>query len=182
MPLHKAIFFDRDGVLNDAIIRDGLSYPPDSVNAITIPADAKKILALLKADGFLLLGITNQPDVARGKTTRDAIEAINRSIQQTLGLDEIYTCYHDNIDHCACRKPKPGMLLKAAEQYAIDLSKSVMIGDRWRDIDAGHAAGCKTIWLRPAILYQEKLPTHPDATVYSLTEAYEWISASLQIF
>src|SRR3990167_3898478 len=170
----KAIFLDRDGVLNQAVVKDGKPYPPASLDALHISNDVPTALALLKKAGFLLIGATNQPDVARGTTSRATVEAINARLLDTLPLDDIRVCYHDNDDQCNCRKPLPGLLLKAAEHYKIDLKKSFMVGDRWKDIAAGKRAGCKTVWLD--YHYQEPfLTAAPDFTTATLMGAASWI-------
>lgn len=172
----KAIFFDRDGVLNEAIIKNGKPFAPLSLAELRIPDEVAPALKVLKKAGFLLIGATNQPDVARGATTRANIEAINAKLMAELPLDEIRVCYHDNADDCACRKPLPGLLTAAAEEYGIDLTSSVMIGDRWKDIEAGQQAGCKTIWLRKD--YDEEGPKQPaDLEALSLNDAVKWIMA-----
>ena len=133
----------------------------------------------LKAQGFALFIITNQPDVARGTQTRDAVEAIHQALASSLPIDGIFVCYHDDTDHCACRKPKPGLLLEAQRKHSIDLSRSFVMGDRWRDIDAGHSAGCKTILIDYG--YKERKPEQPpEATVRSLREAADWIISSFK--
>jgi len=131
----------------------------------------------LKTQWFMLVVVTNQPDVPRGKQSRDVVESINRYLQTGLKLDHVLTCYHDDADNCDCRKPKPGLLLQAAQQYGIDLTKSYMIGDRWRDIDAGANAGCKTILID--LGYNERVPNSPpDYRARSLPEAVAWILTS----
>jgi D-glycero-D-manno-heptose 1,7-bisphosphate phosphatase len=170
----RAVFLDRDGVLNESAIRAGQPYPPDSVEQVKLVEGAAGALARLKAKGFLLLVVTNQPDVARGKQTMEAVEAIHQKMARELPLDEILVCYHDDRDQCSCRKPKPGMILEGAARWGVDLTRSFLVGDRWRDIEAGQAAGCKTVWVDRE--YQERKPRQPaDARVSSLTEAVEWI-------
>lgn len=169
----KAIFLDRDGVLNHAIIKNGKPYPPASVSELTIPDDVQNALHTLKSAGFLLIGATNQPDVARGTTLKATVEAINDTIMAKLPLNEIRVCYHDDADNCPCRKPLPGLLTQAAHDHGIDLRKSVMIGDRWKDIEAGQRAGCKTIWIDN--YYTEKKPKEPDFIAANLSEAAAWI-------
>jgi D-glycero-D-manno-heptose 1,7-bisphosphate phosphatase len=165
----KAIFLDRDGVLNHAIVKNGLPFAPLSVDELTIPDDALGALQSLKAAGFLLIVATNQPDIARGKASQTAVEEINKKLMQLLPLDEIRVCYHDDADGCHCRKPLPGLLLDAAKEHKIDLKKSFMVGDRWKDIEAGQAAGCQTILLQQH--YCERASTKPaDYVVDSLAE------------
>ena len=140
MPMHKlrqAVFLDRDGVLNEVVVRNGKPFAPASLAELQIPPGTKEALMRLKEQEFLLLVITNQPDVSRGSQKREVVEEINRHLQSKLPLDDIFTCYHDDQDACDCRKPQPGMVMRAAEQYGIDLRRSFLAGDRWRDIDAG---------------------------------------------
>ncbi len=170
----RAIFLDRDGVVNRAIIRGGKPYPPANLEELEIPADVPQLLRTLQNRGFLLIGVTNQPDVARGTATRDTVEAINRQILAAAPIAEILVCYHDDRDRCDCRKPKPGLLLCAAAKYGVSLSESFIIGDRWRDAEAGRNAGCRTIWIN--YNYDEVWKgAAPDQTVQSLAEAVEWI-------
>ena len=137
----KAVFLDRDGVLNQFFLRDGVPCP------LTIYPDAAGALARLKQAGFLLIVVTNQPDIARGTTTRGVVEAINGAMGAALPIDEFVVCPHDNADECGCRKPKPGMVVDAAARHGVDLSQSFLIGDRWRDIDCGAAAGVRTVFI-----------------------------------
>ena len=173
----RAIFLDRDGVLNHAVVKNGKPYPPATVEEVSIPDDALSALTFLKEAGYLLIGATNQPDVARGTTPKETIEAINAKLMGMLPLEDIRVCYHDDCDNCVCRKPLPGLMTQAALDYNVDLTQSIMIGDRWKDVEAGQRAGCKTIWLRYE--YQEKEPDQaPDLIASSLTEAVEWIRNS----
>jgi D-glycero-D-manno-heptose 1,7-bisphosphate phosphatase len=127
----------------------------------------------LHTAGFLLIVVTNQPDVARGATTREAVEEINATLDAALPIDEFRTCFHDSGFGCECRKPKPGALLAAAALHDIDLSESYMVGDRWRDTEAGHRAGCKTILIDYS--YHEKKPEYVDYSVNSMLEATQII-------
>jgi D-glycero-D-manno-heptose 1,7-bisphosphate phosphatase len=142
-----AVFLDRDGVINRAIIRNGIPYPPSNFDELEILPGSINSFAHLSNYGYVLIGVTNQPDVARGTQSREIIEAFNSSILSRLPIREIFVCYHDNADHCNCRKPKPGLILEAATKYGLDLSNSWMVGDRWKDIAAGQAAGLKTIFV-----------------------------------
>ena len=170
----RAVFLDRDGVLNAAIVRNGKPFPPASVEELQIFPEAPEALAALKQRGFLLIVITNQPDVARGTQTKSSVEAIHAALTAALPLDAVFTCYHDDADRCDCRKPKPGMLLRAFQDFKIDASLSYMVGDRWRDIDAGASAGCKTVWID--YNYAERAPaSRVDARVASVAEAAAWI-------
>lgn len=168
-----AVFLDRDGVLNKATVSSGRPYPPASVEELEIPPDVPQALDRLKAAGYRLVVVTNQPDVARRDQRRDVVEAINRALAECLPLDEFRVCYHEDRDGCDCRKPKPGLLLRPP---AHDLGRSVMVGDRWRDIEAGQRAG-----VRATVLidrgYREPCPVVPSARVSSLGEAVDWILA-----
>jgi D-glycero-D-manno-heptose 1,7-bisphosphate phosphatase len=171
--MRRAVFLDRDGVLNRAIVRDGKPHPPRSVAELEILPDVGNALAALHAAGWLLIVVTNQPDAARGATTRDEVEKVNAALGAALPIDEFRTCYHDSDAGCDCRKPKPGALLAAAVRHDIDLHESYMVGDRWRDVEAGQRAGCKTIFLD--YCYQEKQPETVDYRVESLSQAAEII-------
>jgi D-glycero-D-manno-heptose 1,7-bisphosphate phosphatase len=175
--LRPAVFLDRDGVINRAVVRDGKPFPPSGVEELELLPEVASSLHDLKAAGFALFVITNQPDVTRGTQTRSAVEAIHQALASSLPIDDIFVCYHDDEDHCACRKPNPGMLFEAQRKHNIDLSRSFVVGDRWRDIDAGHAAGCKTILIDYG--YAERKPAQPpEATVRSLREAADWVLSS----
>jgi histidinol-phosphate phosphatase family protein len=170
----RAVFLDRDGVITCALVRGGKPYAPVSLDEMEIAADASAALARLKAAGFLLLVVTNQPDVARGVARREDVEAIHGALSAALPLDAFFVCYHDDADACACRKPLPGLLQMAAAEHGIDLARSYMIGDRWRDIDAGSTAGCRTVLIDRS--YDERAPANtPDARAGSLTDAVDWI-------
>jgi D-glycero-D-manno-heptose 1,7-bisphosphate phosphatase len=175
----RAVFFDRDGVLNEPVMRDGKPYPPDSADEVQIVPGAVEDLVRLKALGLPMIVVTNQPDVARGKQTARAVEEIHRRMAAELPVDDFLVCYHDDKDGCSCRKPKPGMILAGAERWNVDPGASFLVGDRWRDIEAGQAAGCKTVWVDRA--YKERSPERPpDARVCSLHEAVDWIVEQIE--
>lgn len=170
----QAAFLDRDGVINRAVVRDRKPYPPADISQLEVLPGVPEALGKLKAAGYLSIVVTNQPDVARGKTTRATVEAIHAWLGSALALDAFYTCWHDDADRCGCRKPLPGLLLEAARDHDIDLARSFMVGDRWRDIAAGRAAGCRTAWIRCG--YDEPEPSPPaDFTGANLVEAVNWI-------
>jgi len=169
----KAVFLDRDGVINRAVVREGKPYPPKDLAGMEILPGVKDALVRLKAAGYLLIVVTNQPDVARGTTKRETVEEINDFLHTALPIDEVRTCYHDSGDGCNCRKPKPGSILSAAAEHGIDLAASFMVGDRWRDTEAGERAGCRTIFIDYA--YDEKQPETVDYRVSSLSEAADII-------
>jgi D-glycero-D-manno-heptose 1,7-bisphosphate phosphatase len=164
-----AMFLDRDGVINRAVIRNGIPHPPDSIEELEILPGVAAALNALKAGGYMLVVVTNQPDVARGSTSRRRVEDIHARLTDTLGLDAILTCFHDDADACDCRKPKPGLLLQAARELRLDLGSSFMVGDRWRDVEAGQRAGCRTFYIDQG--YGEKAPACSDFRVESLSEA-----------
>jgi len=141
----KAVFLDRDGVINNAVVIEGKPYPPATLKEIIILPGVLDGISSLKANGFKTFIVTNQPDVARGTTPLHVVEEINLYLKLQLGIDQIYCCFHDDHENCECRKPKPGMFLSAAEDWDVELSSSFMIGDRWRDIDAAKASGVRSI-------------------------------------
>lgn len=171
----KAVFLDRDGVLNRALVRNGKPYPPATLAELEILPETSSALEALKAAGLLLIGVTNQPDVARGTQRRETVEAINAELMAVLPLDEILVCYHDDRDGCTCRKPLPGLLVDAAARRAIDLSSSFMIGDRWKDVETGHRAGCATVLIGHGYAEIGRGCRPPDHTVHSLSEAAAWV-------
>lgn len=171
----RAVFLDRDGVLNEALVRDGKPFSPMTVAEVVVPTDAPGALAKLRAHGFRLIMVTNQPNIARGSQPREAVYAINRHLQELLRLDAAEICEHDDGDNCDCRKPKPGMLLRAAARDHITLTASFLIGDRWRDIEAGRRAGCRTVLIGDG--YGETLKSPADAVVATLSAAADWILA-----
>ena len=146
-PGSPAVFLDRDGIINRAIVRDGYPYPPSCVEDLELLPGIIASAKALVAAGYVLIGITNQPDVARGTQSREGVQSINVYIQAHLPIRAMMVCYHDDLDHCECRKPKPGLIIQAAREFALDLSRSWMVGDRWKDIAAGQAAGLKTIFM-----------------------------------
>jgi D-sedoheptulose 7-phosphate isomerase len=173
-----AVFLDRDGVINRAVVRDGKPFPPAGMHELELLPEVASSLSALKARGFAVYVITNQPDVTRGTQTREAVENIHQFLSSSLPIDDIFVCYHDDNDECGCRKPLPGLLLEARSKHNIDLSRSFVVGDRWRDIDAGHNAGCKTVLIDYG--YRERAPERPpEATVRSLREAADWIISSV---
>lgn len=174
-PGRRAVFLDRDGVINRVVVRGGRPYPPDSVAALEVLPGVADALARLKAAGYCLVVVTNQPDVARGRQTRASVEAMHTRLASELPIDDFRTCYHDDEDGCSCRKPRPGLIIEAARAHGLDLERSVMVGDRWRDVDAGRAAGCATVFLDYA--YDERRPRDPDLVAASLADAVEWILA-----
>jgi D-glycero-D-manno-heptose 1,7-bisphosphate phosphatase len=172
----RAVFLDRDGVLNAALVREGKPYPPASLAEFVLLEGVREACAELKAAGFLLIVATNQPDVGRGTQTRESVEEMHRYLREQLPLDGVEVCFHPGGGvPCTCRKPAPGMLRRAAKELGIDLSASYMVGDRWRDIDCGVAAGCTAVFLERG--YAEELRAQPAFRAADLREAAGWILA-----
>jgi D-glycero-D-manno-heptose 1,7-bisphosphate phosphatase len=170
----RAIFLDRDGVLNHAVVRNGKPYPPADAKDVRVYEGLEKELDHLKDRGFAIIVVTNQPDVGRGKTSRASVEAINKVIATSIpAIDRFIVCFHDNDDNCDCRKPKPGMLKAGAAAFNVDLSRSYMVGDRKSDVEAGLAAGSRTIFIDR--FYNEPAPTGYHFRVYSTSEALHLI-------
>jgi D-glycero-D-manno-heptose 1,7-bisphosphate phosphatase len=169
------VFLDRDGVINRAIVRDGRPFAPTRVEDLEVLPGVHEGLARLKAAGFALIVITNQPEIARGSLTMQTLRTMNEYLSSCLPLDEVRVCCHDDADQCECRKPKAGLLTRPP---LYDLSRSVVVGDRWRDIEAGRRAGC-----RAAVLidygYDEEQTSHPDVRLRSLSEAADWILSTM---
>jgi D-glycero-D-manno-heptose 1,7-bisphosphate phosphatase len=171
------VFLDRDGVLNESVVRDGKPYPPAGLAELSIIDGARDACVRLTQAGLKLVCVTNQPDVARGIQELETVAAMNAHLQSELGLDAVYTCPHDDADDCECRKPRPGLLLRAASDLDLDMVRAVMVGDRWRDIEAGRAAGTMTVLVDHG--YAERQPHDPDLMVAELGEAVEWIITKL---
>lgn len=165
----RAVFLDRDGVINQAVVIQGKPYPPKDLDSLVILPGVVDALHALKKAGWMLIVITNQPDVAKKITTAEMVSSIHQRMAEQLPIDAFYTCFHVDEHQCHCRKPKPGALIEAAQTHEITLSESYMIGDRWRDIEAGFHAGCQTFFIDYG--YHEKQPTQMNFTVQSLQEA-----------
>jgi D-glycero-D-manno-heptose 1,7-bisphosphate phosphatase len=165
---NKAVFFDRDGVINRPIVRNGLPFAPQDLSEFAFMDGVQEICRTLRERGYLLLVCTNQPDVARGWQRREQVEDFHRLIEAELPISRVYACYHDNAHNCECRKPKAGMLLQGSREFGIDLSRSWMVGDRWKDIEAGRTAGCRTVYMRHG--YDEAEAHQPDYEIRHLNE------------
>jgi D-glycero-D-manno-heptose 1,7-bisphosphate phosphatase len=171
--VRRAVFLDRDGVLNHSPIQDGKPVSPHGVDELEILPGVKEACERLRAAGFLLIVVSNQPEIARGTLTRAIVDAMNERLREELPLDEIVVCPHDDADNCGCRKPKPGMLLDAARRHDLDLPRSYLVGDRWRDIGAGQATRCTSVFIDRG--YDQCQPESSDARVRDLSEAAAWI-------
>ncbi|MGA7052867.1 MAG: HAD family hydrolase [Mycobacterium sp.] len=173
--IRAAVFLDRDGVLNDVDVLDGTPHPPARVEQLRLLPGVIEACHRLRDLGFVLVVVTNQPDIARGKQTRDEVDRMHDLLRAQLPLDEIVVCAHDDADDCPCRKPRPGMILDAAARLNLDLAESVCVGDRWRDVEAGKRAGVMAIFVDRG--YGERRPTNADAVVASLPDAVELIES-----
>ena len=167
--MKRAVFLDRDGVINEAPMREGQPGSPATFFELRILPGVPEALEALHDAGMMLIVATNQPDVVKGIIRRGEVEAMHEYMRGHLPLDDIKVCYHVDADLCSCRKPKPGMLVEAAREHGIDLRKSFMVGDRWRDIGAGRAAGCRTVFVDYG--YREQRSNVPDYVVPSLAAA-----------
>jgi len=169
----RAVFLDRDGVINRNIVRGTVTHPPDRVEDFELLPGVVEAARRLVTAGFVLVVVTNQPDVARGKQKRELVEQMNDVVRSTLPVLDVLACYHDGSDNCTCRKPKPGMLLEAAQRWGLDLGRSFMVGDRWSDVLAGAAVGCRTVLI--ANPYSGADRCCPDHTAAALPAAVDWI-------
>jgi D-glycero-D-manno-heptose 1,7-bisphosphate phosphatase len=176
--MRRAVFLDRDGVLNRAVLREGKPYPPATLGELRVLSGVRDACRKLREAGFALILITNQPDIARGATTAGHVAEINARLQRYLELDDVRVCPHDDDARCACRKPQPGLLLDAARKWNIDMAASFVVGDRWRDVEAGHRAGCQAVFVDHG--YRERRPDGPYLKVRSLREAAHWIMQTAQ--
>ncbi len=169
----RAVFLDRDGVLNRVTLRDGRSFPPDRIEDFQLFDGVVSAVRRLRDAGYAIVVCTNQPDVATGRQSSATVEAMHAKLREWLPIDDIRTCYHTDAHDCRCRKPRPGMLVAAAEALGIDLADSYMVGDRWRDVEAAQAAGCIAIFIDAG--YRERQPSQPFVRVGSLVEAADFI-------
>jgi D-glycero-D-manno-heptose 1,7-bisphosphate phosphatase len=169
----RAVFLDRDGVLNANLVRNNRPYAPRKMDEFRLLPGVEDAVRRIKAAGFLAIVITNQPDVADGITPRATVDAFHAELRRSMPLDDIKICFHNSADRCACRKPLPGLILEAAAEHDIDTAASYMVGDRWRDVKAGQAAGCHAIFIDYGFTQDEA--AEPDAVVKSLPEAVSYI-------
>ncbi len=174
--LRPAVFLDRDGVLIHTNVVDGKPYAIRDRAEYRLLPGVREACMRLKAAGFALVVITNQPDLDNQLVTPETMNQIHAYLQRDLPLDGIYVCPHDKRRNCDCRKPRPGMLLQAGQELALDLKKSWMVGDRASDVAAAKTAGCRAVFIDCG--YGETKPEKPDAVAYSLAEAAEVILTS----
>ena len=174
MKPRAAVFLDRDGVLVRPAVREGKPFAIHSLAEFELLPGVAKACEILRRIGPLVV-VTNQPDVARGTAKRDEIEKIHTELQRRLPIDRIEACYENGRDpNSLFYKPATGMLRRAAQEMNLDLAASIMIGDRWRDVACGHAAGCLTVWIDRG--YAEPSPENPDHIVPDLPAAAELLA------
>jgi D-glycero-D-manno-heptose 1,7-bisphosphate phosphatase len=167
--MRPAVFLDRDGVISRTTIRKRKPYPPRSLAELELLPGVQAALRALKAGGYCLVVVTNQPDIARGTTLMTVVKGMNDWLMSVLPLDAVLMCPHDDDDGCLCRKPLPGLITQAARELRVECAASYMIGDRWRDVEAGRRAGCKTFFIDRG--YDEPAPESCDFRVGSLPDA-----------
>lgn len=172
-----AVFLDRDGTLNAAVVREGQPHPPVAVEEFRLLPGVAAGCARLKAAGYMLVVVTNQPDVGRGTQTQTAVDAIHARLRTLLPIDRVEVSYDSGHEDppSPFRKPAPGMILRAARKLGIDLARSWMVGDRWRDIDCGKNAGCRAVFIDGD--NARDLRARPDFIVHSFAEAVDIILA-----
>ena len=171
--MNKAVFLDRDGVINKPIIIDGKSYAPRLLKDFKIFPRVKSDVKKLRNNGFKVFVISNQPDIGNKLIKKKTLIEMHKLLKAKVPVNKIYFCPHTKIDRCKCRKPKPGMIIKASNESKIYLKESYVVGDRKTDIDAGLKVGCKTIFVNHN--YDEKKPTKQEKTVKSLNAAVKYI-------
>jgi len=177
--MRRAVFLDRDGVVNRALVREGKPYPPPTLSDLRLLPGVREACRMLREAGFALILVTNQPDIARGTANAGEVGEMHSRLRRFLQLDDIRVCPHDDDARCECRKPKPGLLFEAAQAWNIDLRSSFLVGDRWRDVEAGHRAGCQSIFVDYG--YRERQPDGPFLRVHSLLEAANWILRTVRM-
>jgi D-glycero-D-manno-heptose 1,7-bisphosphate phosphatase len=171
--LHPAVFLDRDGVICRTFIRNGKPYAPSKMEDFKLMPNSHHSVMLLKQEGFKVIVVTNQPDIGNGIVALEVVESMHQKLRKKSMVDDVILCAHRQDEGCECRKPRPGMLIHAANKHGIDLNKSFMIGDRASDIEAGKNAGCRTVFIDRH--YAEPPPLNPETTVNSLQKAVAYI-------
>ncbi|PTM40316.1 HAD family hydrolase [Bosea sp. 124] len=174
-----AVFLDRDGVIVVPEFRDGRSYAPVNIEGFALYPQIAPSLQALKAEGFRIVVVTNQPDVGKGLISPTVLAEMHRLMCEALPIDEVKVCTHTRDDACDCRKPRAGMLFAAAHENGLSLLDSYMVGDRDSDIEAGKEAGCRTVFIDLSYTSEPK-PLDPDWVVSSLQEAANVILADKQ--
>lgn len=171
--MNRAVFLDRDGVINEALINNCKPFAPLNFGEFKLDKYARESYKRIEKAGYIAVIVTNQPEIARGNLDTSELLKMHELIKTNIGIKHIYVCTHDDEDHCNCRKPLPGLIMSAAEELNIDLKSSFLIGDRWKDIEAGQRAGCGCIWINRS--YDEAMPKGRYIETLSLEEATMWI-------
>ncbi|MGQ9454949.1 MAG: D-glycero-alpha-D-manno-heptose-1,7-bisphosphate 7-phosphatase [Armatimonadota bacterium] len=180
--MHRAVFLDRDGVINE----DRPDYVKN-VGELRVYSYVPECIRRLNEAGLKVLVVSNQQCVARGIVSYSDLEAIEHEITRLVKLgggriDGFYYCIHLASDKCKCRKPEPGLLIRAAHEHDIDLHQSIMIGDSEKDIVAGKQAGCRTILLLTGSVSAADVPSLsclPDYIAQDLSEAVDYAIRNL---
>ena len=141
------VFIERDGILNQVRVERGHQVSPLTVEDFRMELEAAPVLSRLKAAGLLLFATTNQPGLSRGYQSRRELDRMHDLLRATFPLDDILVCPHDEVDHCPCRKPKPGLLVEASFKHRIHLDHSFVVSDKWQDAEAARSVGCTSLLL-----------------------------------
>ena len=169
----RIAFLDRDGTLIETDIHDSVPVARNSPRDTVVLPGVVEGCRRLRGAGYWLVMVTNQPDIARGRVSREVVDAVNTAVCEIVGIDLVLVCPHDDADACHCRKPEPGLLLEGAQRCNVPLDRaSVMIGDRWRDVGAGHAASVSTVLIGDD--YGHSGRWIPDVTVATFEAAVDW--------
>jgi D-glycero-D-manno-heptose 1,7-bisphosphate phosphatase len=171
--MRPGVLLDRDGVLNRVVLREGRGVSPRCFAEFELLPGVGAAVESLREAGLPVVVITNQPDISRGVLKPAELVRMHEHLQARVPLDHIYTCIHDDADRCGCRKPRPGLLLRAAAEFQLDLERSWMVGDSWKDVEAARAAGCRMIFV--AGPHADVGTSTPQRVVASLPDAVEII-------
>lgn len=172
--MNKAIFLDRDGVLVVPHFREGRSFAVRSLKEFRLYPESYEALSLLKKAGFILIVVTNQPDIGAKIIAQDTVDQMHTILARDLPIDHISVCPHTKEQSCRCRKPLPGLLNKAATDLGIDLARSYMVGDRASDVEAGQRVGCQTIFIDLGYTSEVK-PISASFSCKNVLDAAHWI-------
>ena len=175
--MKPALFLDRDGTINRSLVRDGRPFAPTRLEDFEVLPGVAETVKMVRSAGFPVIVITNQPDLTTGKQTPEVLAQMHAVLKEAVELDDIFVCPHVDEDDCDCRKPKPGLIRAAADRWSLNCTRSVMVGDRWRDVEAGRAAGCATVFIDNG--YAEMRPDGADLIVASLAQAKSFIIEKL---
>jgi D-glycero-D-manno-heptose 1,7-bisphosphate phosphatase len=172
---HRDVFLDRDGVINRSDVVNGKPYAPRTLSKFRLLPGVSQSVTQFKAAGFLVIVVTNQPDIGNGLVDVSTVDAMHRKLRSKVPVDDIRVCPHRQDAGCSCRKPKPGMILQAIQDWKIEPAGSYLVGDRNSDIVAGKSAGLYTLFVDRG--YSEPLTAEPDLAVRTLPQAASAILA-----